>query len=148
MYRTVYFLGCLAVLASVAACELGEPPPAGDVCAEAKNRFASCGASLPLLSDGPCTGTTRIVARCVAAHAHDCDELATLFTRIDSCVADMLDGGDSLLPPATDLPVPGRDGGKHDDAGHDSGASPPRDAGLDVLTAGSDSGVDAAPGAP
>jgi hypothetical protein len=94
-----------------AACDTGEPP-AADVCAEAKHRFASCGTSLPVLGDGPCAGTTSIVARCVVDHAHDCDELATLFGRIDACVADLLDGGDALLPPATDLPVPPRDGGR------------------------------------
>jgi hypothetical protein len=94
----------------VAGCS-NAPAPAADVCGEASNRFASCGTSLPLLADGPCSGTTRIVARCVVDHAHDCDELGTLFGRIDACVADLLDGGDALLPPATDLPVVRRDAG-------------------------------------
>ncbi|GAC1543982.1 MAG: hypothetical protein NVS3B10_31770 [Polyangiales bacterium] len=85
--------------------------PAADLCIQAKDRFASCGTSLPLLSDGPCAGTSRIVARCVVDHARDCDELASLFGRIDACVADLLDGGDDLLPPPSDLPVPPRDGG-------------------------------------
>jgi hypothetical protein len=100
----------LLALGALVACS-GDDPPAADVCGEAKDRFASCGTSLPLFSDGPCTGTTRIVARCVVDHARDCDELATLFVRIDACVADLLDGGDGLLPPATDLPVPPRDAG-------------------------------------
>ena len=99
--------------------------PAADVCAEAKNRIASCGTSLPLLTDGPCSGSTRIVARCVVDHAKDCDELATLFGRIDECVADLLDGGDPLLPPATDLPVPSRDAGAD---GSDDGAANATDA--------------------
>ena len=134
----------LAGLAGLCACGSAEPRPA-DVCAEAKLRFASCGASLPLLADGPCTGTTRIAARCVADHAHDCDELATLFTRIDACVADMLDGGDALLPPVTDLPVHVRDAGTTDDAGRDAGPAPLREAGSDARAPATG---DAASGAP
>ena len=147
MRRPACFLAVCAILATFAGASACGPtePRAGDVCAEAKHRFASCGTSLPLLSDGACSGTTRIIARCVADHAHDCEELATLFTRIDSCVADMLDGGDSLLPPATDLPVPGRDSGKNEDGGYDAGPALPRDAGSDARPPTSG---DAAPGAP
>jgi len=122
----------LAFAAALGACSTGSPV-AADVCAEATHRFNACGTSLPLLSDGPCSGTTKIVARCVVSHAHDCDELATLFGRLDACVADMLDGGDSLLPPATDLPVSNRDGGPQgggDDAGAD--AAPAIDSGVDA----------------
>ena len=131
----------LLALSAIAACSGGELP-ASDVCGQAKDRFAACGTSLPLLTDGPCSGTTRIVARCVVDHAKDCDELATLFGRIDACVADMLDGGDSLLPPASDLPVPGRDGGLLD-AARDATVAPPRDASVDAPVL--DSGVDAGP---
>jgi hypothetical protein len=106
----------LASVAVFAACS-GAEAPAADVCGQAKQRFASCGTSVPLLGEGTCSGTSRIIARCVVDHARDCEELATLFGRIDACVADMLDGGDSLLPPATDLPVPPRD-----DAGQDAKA--------------------------
>lgn len=149
MSRAAPFLASLAALAvfalvaSLPGCSSGLPP-AADVCGEAKNRFSSCGTSLPLLSEGPCSGTTRIVARCVVDHAHDCDELSTLFGRIDACVADMLDGGDSFLPPATDLPVPGRDGGR-DDAGNDAAPAPPRDAGTDAPGPTLDAGVDSGP---
>jgi hypothetical protein len=120
----------VTVIAS-AACSSAQPV-AGDMCVEAKNRFASCGTSLPLLTDGPCSGTTKIVARCVVDHAHDCDELATLFGRIDACVAGLLDGGDELLPPATDLPVSPHDAGRDaiDEAGRDVDAAPrPADGG-------------------
>ena len=121
-----------ALAAVETACSSGEPP-AADVCGQAKQRFASCGTSVPLLGDGPCNGTSRIVARCVVDHAHDCDELATLFGRIDACVADMLDGGDDLLPPPTDLPVPGRDAGRdgasNDGAAKDASPLPTPDAG-------------------
>ena len=142
-----------AMLASLAlvhgACSSPEPPPA-DVCIAARDRFSSCGTSLPLLTDGPCSGTTRIVARCVVEHAHDCDELATLFGRIDECVADLLDGGDELLPPATDLPVPPRDAGSdgHDEAGRDVDAAPrPTDGGPGASLDGGpvDSGGEARP---
>ena len=126
-------------VAALVACSSSEPP-AGDVCAEAKVRFESCGTSLPLLGDGPCAGSPRIVARCVVDRAHDCDELATLFSRIDACVADMLDGGDTLLPPATDLPVTGRDAGASD-GGQGAPPAPTRDGGTTPV-------VDAAPDAP
>jgi hypothetical protein len=121
----------LALVAAFAACS-GAEAPASDVCGQAKQRFASCGTSVPLLGEGTCSGTSRIVARCVVDHAHDCEELATLFGRIDACVADMLDGGDSLLPPATDLPVPARDDGGRDaatDAAVDAAPLPNPDAG-------------------
>ncbi len=126
------------------------PPAAADICIEAKDRFASCGTSLPLLTDGPCSGTTKIVARCVVDHAHDCDELATLFGRIDTCVADLLDGGDELLPPATDLPVSPRDAGRdaRDEAGRDVDAAPrPVDGGPIATTdsGSSDSGAGTRP---
>ena len=95
----------------VVACVSQQDPAATDVCGQASAQFATCGTELPLLNGGPCTGTAKIMARCVVDHAHDCDELASLFSRIDQCVSDVLDGGDALLPPATDLPVPALDGG-------------------------------------
>ena len=122
MRRSALFLVVLCVIALGVACSSGEPP-AADVCGQAKQRFASCGTSIPLLGEGTCSGTSRIVARCVVDHAHDCEELATLFSRIDACVADMLDGGDSLLPPATDLPVPDHDDGGRDAARNDAAAA-------------------------
>lgn len=97
-------------LLAAAACASSKDPAPTDVCGQASAQFASCGTELPILS-GTCTGTTKIMARCVVDHAHDCDELASLFSRIDECVSDVLDGGDALLPPATDLPVPDLDGG-------------------------------------
>ncbi|MDB5215449.1 MAG: hypothetical protein JWO86_3376 [Myxococcaceae bacterium] len=150
MRRRLVVTGSLALLAMVHAACSNPEPPAADICIEAKNRFSSCGTSLPLLTDGPCSGTTKIVARCVVDHAHDCDELATLFGRIDACVADLLDGGDELLPPATDLPVPPRDAGRdgQDEAGRDVDAAPrPADGGPISTTDGgaSDSGAEARP---
>ena len=140
----VLLLGALGAFAAVAPACASQEPVAADVCAQAKSRFASCGTSLPVLTDGPCTGTTRIVARCVVDHAHDCDELATLFGRIDACVADLLDGGDPLLPPATDLPVPARDAGRdaaRDDAGQATDAAPhPAPGGRDASTDGAADG--------
>ena len=138
--RSLVIVLALAATGALIACSTTEP--AADVCAEATQRFNSCGTSLPLLSDGPCSGTTKIVARCVVNHARDCDELGTLFGRLDQCVADMLDGGDSLLPPATDLPVGSRDGGPVDEP-TDSGPALPKDAGFDAAPV--DAGVDAGP---
>ncbi len=130
----IAFAAAMVVVASgPVACSNADAPPA-DVCIQAKDRFESCGTSLPLLGDGPCAGTSKMVARCVVDHAHDCDELATLFGRIDACVADLLDGGDDLLPPPSDLPVAPRDGGDLDggggEAGRDIDAAPrPADGG-------------------
>ncbi|MDB4935925.1 MAG: hypothetical protein JWP87_2897 [Labilithrix sp.] len=140
MRARLLVLAALAMVASLHAACSDREAPAADVCGEAKNRFESCGTSLPVLSDGPCSGTTRIVARCVVEHAHDCDELATLFSRIDACVADLLDGGDALLPPATDLPVPPRDAGK--EASSDGGRAP--DAAPRPVDGGADSAIDGA----
>ncbi len=86
-----------------AACAPEEPVPA-DVCAQATQVFTRCGVTLPLLADRPCTGATQAVARCVAAHAKNCEDLANLTQRLDACVAEELDGGD--LTPAEDLPFP------------------------------------------
>ena len=115
----------LAALVAFLASACGNADlPAGDVCQQATNVFLKCGVTLPLLTDGPCTGTKRALAGCVAHHAANCEELAGLEGHIDACVADELDGGDSFLPPAEDLPLPAFD------AGHDgSHAAPTRDAG-------------------
>ena len=143
-------IALLALVALVPTACTSADPAVTDMCIEARNRFSSCGTSLPLLGEGPCSGTTRIVARCVVDHAHDCDELATLFGRIDACVADLLDGGDELLPPATDLPVPPRDPGRdgQDEAGRDVDAAPrPADGGASSTKDGSasDSGTESRP---
>lgn len=123
-----------------AACAPEEPVPA-DVCAQATQVFTRCGVTLPLLADRPCTGATRAVARCVAAHAKNCEDLANLTQRLDACVAEELDGGD--LTPAEDLPFPtfGEAGA---DAAFDAGAAgdatTPFDAGPTAMV---DAGVDA-----
>jgi len=94
-----------------------EPAPAeDDVCAKAAHVFERCGASLPLLDTGSCTGLRKAVATCVADHATTCDELGSLTVRLDACVDDQLDGGDAFTPP-DDLPTPAI---KHD-AGHAEG---------------------------
>lgn len=100
--------------------------PNADVCTKARSSVASCGVVMPLLSDGPCTGVTRALARCISGHAKTCDELASLSGRLDACVADELDAGGDLLPP-TDLPPPPRDSGV--DARIDAAPSAPKDAG-------------------
>ena len=113
----------LAVLSSfaLAACSADEPP-AVDVCQRAISVFTRCGVTLPILSGGACTGATRTVARCVANHATNCEELASLQGRLDTCVEDELDAGDAFLPTAEDLPLPsfgdaGRDADANDSAG-------------------------------
>ena len=126
----------LAVLASGCAREEGA---VGDVCERATRLFTECGLTLPILSDGTCTGVTRAVARCVANHASNCDELASLRGRIDACVADEIDGGDALIPAAEDLPLPVVDGG-HEGAA-DASADGMREASSPDAT-GHDAGLD------
>jgi len=153
MKRLAAALSLLALalpLGLTAACWEQADAPA-DVCAEAKQRFNSCGTSVPLLTDGPCNGTTKMFARCVAEHAKDCDELATLFGRIDECVDALLDGGDDLLPPADDLPLPDRDGGRDaraDGAAIDASPRPPTDAGPDAPVVVDAGPVDSGPTGP
>ena len=99
--------GSALVLAVVMLLPLGascdDELPTGDVCADAIRLFAACGTSVPVLSDGPCSGVRAAMARCVVAQAHDCDELATLTNRLDACVGDAIDAG-AVVPP--ELPVP------------------------------------------
>lgn len=135
-------LSLVTFAATTAAC-WGELPADADVCTRAKTRISTCGASVPVFDDGPCTGTNKLFAQCVANHAKTCTELATLITRVDECMADLLDGGDTLLPPPVDLPVAPRDAAV-DGEPRDSGPAPVRDAsstdGPVVVDAGTDSG--------
>lgn len=78
------------------ACGNNEAAPA-NVCEEANQRFQSCGASAPFLTEGKCTGFRMVASKCVVNHAQSCDDLGTLFSRIDSCIED--DAGDPLTPP-------------------------------------------------
>jgi hypothetical protein len=111
-------LSAFALAAGVAGGCTQEPLAAGDECQQARAVFTKCGVTVPLLSDGACTGVARMVARCVAHHATTCDELSSLVGRIDACAADELDGGD--LTPVGDLPVP-----RPTDAGTESDVSLP-----------------------
>jgi|GEM_PF-6015560 len=144
--RIVLVVALGAATALLSAC-FGEANAEGDVCVRARARFATCGATLPLLSDGPCTGTSKLVSQCVADHASDCDELATLLGRIDECMTDVAQDDDSLLPPATDLPVAPRDGGRDasgDDAAANRDAAPvPSDGGFTTADASTDGGAGA-----
>lgn len=113
----------LLFLLLLTGCEAA--PPDDDVCAKASHAFERCGASLPLLAGGSCTGLRKAVATCVADHASTCDELGSLASRLDACVNDQLDAGDAFVPP-DDLPTPAP---KHD-AGHPDASPPELDAGV------------------
>ena len=88
----------------VSACSDADAP-AGDVCQQASDLFARCGVTLPLLSGAPCTGVVHDAAQCIAAHAANCDDLASIETKLGACASDALDSG-GFVPPAEDLPVP------------------------------------------
>jgi hypothetical protein len=128
--RGAALLLCVSAAAATwsAACERPEP---GDACEAARQRFAECGATLPLLDEGPCTGVRLATAECVVDHVADCDELATLPSRIDECIDDLLPDDDGELPTGG-LPVPataagnggaGGAGGGGGAASSDGGAS-------------------------
>lgn len=125
----VLFVALAAPSAMLLAACWGELPADADVCTRAKYRISTCGASVPVFDEGPCTGTNKLFAQCVTNHAATCTELATLITRVDECMADLLDGGDPLLPPPVDLPVPPRDGSADGATREDAAPAPVRDAG-------------------
>jgi hypothetical protein len=105
---------CLAAFAiAVAPLFVGGCPEetfSGDICEQASHFFDTCGTTVPLLSDGACNGVRMAMARCVVEHAKDCDELATLFARLDACVRDLTDDAGAALPPPEDFPAPSIEG--------------------------------------
>jgi hypothetical protein len=121
-----------------------ETPRAEDVCGEAQLLFQECGATLPMLTEGPCTATRRAVARCVTTHASNCEELAALPRRIDGWCASEIDGGAIELPPGAIPSSPARDGGKPtNDAAPPEPPPLPLDASVSPVDAGVDADVDA-----
>ncbi len=112
---------------TVFACEPRHEP--ADVCAEAVERFATCGASLPFL-EGTCTGPRKLVAQCVTERANGCDELASLWGRVDECMTGYADGGAPFAEPVQ-APVLS---GERRDAGADAAPEPAFDAGRDGNT--------------
>lgn len=144
LFAALFAVSPVALLGALSAACWEELPADADVCLRAKTRIATCGATVPLLDDGPCLGTKKVFSQCVADHAKTCTELATLVTRLDECMNDLLDGGDSLLPAPTDLPLPPRDASADaTDAVARADASPiaPRDAGVDAPIAPVDAGA-------
>lgn len=120
-------VAAVATLGSV-ACE--SRVPSADVCVEAAHRFQSCGASMALLSSGPCSGARKLVARCVVDNADDCDALAGLHRQLDACVAD-LETDEAYEPPFDDTAGARKDGGvrggdidPRTPVPHDGGVSP------------------------
>ena len=97
------------LLAFLIACGQSQATPA-NVCDEANAVFQNCGASAPFLTGGTCNGFRMAASKCVVNHAKSCDELGTLFSRLDACMED--DAGDPLVPPDdVQLPIE-LDGGK------------------------------------
>lgn len=113
----------LLVVIALAGCAR-EEPQAADACEQANMLLERCGVTLPVVQNGACIGASRIVARCVSRHASNCEELAELPRKLDLCIEDEVDAGDSLLP---ELPV-----------------APPADAAPDSITdSKTDSALDA-----
>ena len=83
------------------------PAQFANVCDHASDIVQRCGATVPMLSDSPCTGISRFVSQCVADHAPSCDELASLVRNLDRCFPDA--GADGAFPEAEALPFPSPD---------------------------------------
>lgn len=102
-----------------AACSAGTNDDAGlDACARADKKLSACGVMLPVGQGGACVGVRRMASECVNAHADGCDELATIFQRIDACIDDIQGDAGDLVPEGVALVS--HDAGKRD-AGQDSG---------------------------
>jgi hypothetical protein len=117
------------------ACALGcatQDPPADDVCQQANDLFARCGVTLPILANTPCTGIVHDVADCITKHASNCDDLASIETKLGECAADAFDGGafipneNASAPPVEDDAAPAD---ASSDAVQPSNDSPAREAG-------------------
>lgn len=93
---------CLLLL----GCLLG-PTQFATVCDHANDIVQRCGATVPMLTDAPCTGISRFISQCVADHAPSCDELASLVRNVDRCFPDA--GEDGAFPEAESLPFPSPD---------------------------------------
>ncbi|MEJ7728684.1 MAG: hypothetical protein WKG00_05670 [Polyangiaceae bacterium] len=96
---------------------------------------------MPLLEEGPCSGVRLATAECVVDHVADCDELASLPSRIDECIDDLLPDDDGELPTGG-LPVPataaGSGGGGAGGAG--AGAASTSDGGAPASSGGDGGG--------
>lgn len=80
-------LALLALL--LGGCELFLPPTPADDCASAQELLQDCGATLPLLTDGPCVGLRVALAECVLDQTPSCDALASLGRRPDTCAPEL-----------------------------------------------------------
>ena len=80
------------------------PTSFATVCDHANDIVQRCGATVPMLTDTPCTGISRFISQCVADHAPNCDELASLVRNVDRCFPDA--GEDGAFPEAESLPFP------------------------------------------
>lgn len=87
----------------LSAC-FGGPTTFATVCDEANDVVQRCGATVPMLSNAPCTGIARFVSECVTEQTHGCDELATLMRQPERCFPDA--GEDEAFPEAESLPFP------------------------------------------
>lgn len=140
MRMPVVVVASLASLASLAlvmvAC--APEPAAGDTCAKASRIVSECGASLPAL-EGECSATKRAIATCITKNGADCEALATLYQRLDVCVADLVDAGDLAQ---ADVPEPITLAPR--DAGKDAAKSTPPSSSSPSSSSSSSSGGDAA----
>lgn len=82
-------LSVVATLMAFAGCALLAPPKPADDCAVAQELLQDCGATLPLLTDGPCTGLRVALAECVLDQTPTCDSLASLGRRPDTCAPEL-----------------------------------------------------------
>lgn len=112
-------VAALALLSFSTTLDACAPELAGDtMCARAAHRFNECGASLPALEGATCSATQKALATCITMNASSCEELASLYRRIDVCVAGLLEGNELDETPIEELPT---SLGAPADAGPDQG---------------------------
>lgn len=128
MRRALALLGLALASALFAATSAGCSAAADDdatldACARADKKLSACGVTLPVGQGSACVGVRRMASECVNAHADGCDELATIFQRIDACIDDIQGDAGDLVPEGVALT-------SHPDAGkRDGGQDGAADAG-------------------
>jgi hypothetical protein len=108
----------LALSLLLAACDLWQPSAASDDCALVQQIFQSCGATVPLLTDGACTGLRRALAECVLEQDTTCDGLAAFSRRRDVCLPTIQELSGVKNAGSNDIFGPSPDAGSALDGGY------------------------------
>ena len=131
--RLAWLLCLLSVAVVVVGCREDDATVAGDACERADHKLRACGVMLPLVSSG-CVGLRRVASECVNAHADGCDELATIFQRVDACLEDQQGDGGDIVPEG--IAIVAHDASRGDALAGDAGFDARREASAAALDGG------------